>query len=163
MSTVYVGVDPGFNGGIAFIGPDEMAVHPMPVTDGAKREYLEGELMMLIFSARELGGPGCKIAVAVEKQQAMPKQGVSSTFQTGEGYGLIRGICAGLGLPYVLMRPQEWRSSVGLPAKADKAASVALAQRMFPEVAELLSGPRGGLRDGLAESLLIAEARRRIG
>lgn len=147
----YLGIDPGKNGGIAIIYPDEVCVFPTPVSG---KEYLEQDMARLI-PARN----GTK--AAIERQQAMPKQGVSSTFTTGTGYGLWRGMLAALMVPYVIVPPQEWRKAVGLTG--DKADAVALAQRMFPSVADQLVGPQGGLRDGLAEALLIAEYRRRLG
>jgi hypothetical protein len=154
--SVYVGIDPGLNGGLAVIYPDEVLVFPTPVTDGKKREYLEQEMSRLIPA---LNGT----RAAIEYQQAMPKQGVSSTFQTGMGYGLWRGILAALGISYVIVKPQEWRKVVGLTAGEDKGASVALAQRLFPSISDQLVGPRGGIKDGMAEALLIAEFRRRLG
>ena len=110
--SVYVGIDPGLNGGLAVIYPDEVLVFPTPVTDGKKREYLEQEMSRLIPA---LNGT----RAAIEYQQAMPKQGVSSTFQTGMGYGLWRGILAALGISYAIVKPQEWRKVVGLTAGED--------------------------------------------
>lgn len=78
------------------------------------------------------------------------------------GYGVWRGLLAAYGIPYDVVRPQVWKRTVGLPQKADKAASVALASRLFPRLSDQLVGPRGGLIDGLAEALLIAEHRRRV-
>lgn len=149
----YLGIDPGKSGGLAIIYPDCVEVHATPVSGS---EYLEQEMARLIPALST-------VRAAIEKQQAMPKQGVTSTFKTGEGFGLWRGMLAALCVPYDIVTPKQWRTAVGLPAGADKHQSVALAQRLFPSVAEQLVGPKGGIRDGLAEALLIAEARRRIG
>lgn len=154
---IYLGIDPGFDGGVASINAHgEVTLEPTPSTKGSPREYLEQQMVAII-------GSGFNTFAAVEEQRAMPKQGGTSMFKIGVGYGLWRGILAARGVSYMTVRPQEWKRIVGLPAKADKGASVALAQRLFPVVADQLVGPKGGLRDGLAEALLIAEYRRRLG
>ena len=150
MST-YVGIDPGKSGGIAAIHPDEVCVYPTPVSG---KEYLEQDMARLIPARNG-------VKAAIEKQQARPGQGRTSMFTIGEGYGLWRGMLAALMVPYVVVQPKDWRKAVGLTG--DKADAVALAQRMFPSVADQLVGPQGGLRDGLAEALLIAEYARRLG
>ena len=152
MIPIYIGIDPGKTGGIALICDGYEEVYPAPVSGS---DYLEAEMRMRI--------PTGNVRAAIEKQQSMPKQGVSSTFKTGEGYGLWRGILVGLGVPYEIVTPQTWRKAMNLPAGSDKAASVVLAQRLFPSLSDKLVGPKGGIRDGLAEALLIAEYRRRIG
>lgn len=159
--SIFIGIDPGLDGALVAIHEDgRVQTFETPTTAAKPREYLERE-MVAILGLVESGGH--RRVAAIEYAQAMPRQGVRSMFSIGLGYGMWRGILAGLGIPYDIVRPQQWRKSVGLPAKADKAASVALAARLFPAVADALTGPRGGLRDGVAEALLIAEYRRRIG
>ena len=150
---IYVGIDPGKSGGIAILWPDETLVYATPMTGS---EYDEQGMARLIPATSA-------VRVAIERQQAFPKQGGVSNFTTGTGYGLWRGMLATLALPYDIVQPQAWRKALGLPVGADKAESVALACRLFPMLAEELHGPRGGIRDGLAEALLIAEWRRRQG
>ncbi len=149
--TTYLGIDPGKNGGIAVIYPDEVCVYPAPVRG---KDYLEQDMARLIPARNG-------VKAAIEVQRAMPGQGVTSMFSIGLGYGLWRGMLAALMVPYVTVQPKDWRKAVGLTG--DKADAVALAQRMFPLVADQLVGPQGGLRDGLAEALLIAEFARRLG
>lgn len=149
--SAYIGIDPGKSGGIAVIYPDEVCVYPTPVSG---KEYLEQDMARLIPARNG-------VKAAIERQQAMPRQGGTSMFSIGLGYGLWRGMLAALMVPYVVVGPKDWRKAVGLAG--DKADAVALAQRMFPSVADQLVGPQGGLRDGLAEALLIAEYARRLG
>lgn len=150
---IYIGIDPGKHGGIAVIYPDRASVHETPMLpDGA---YDEQAMTRILRTPRS--------AVAgIERQQAFPKQGGVSNFTTGLGFGLWRGMLAALGIDYAVVAPRDWRNVVGLTKGDDKVAAVALAAQLFPEVAGLLTGPRGGLRDGLAEALLIAEYRKTI-
>lgn len=157
--SLYIGIDPGFRGAFAVLGPEGDDVRQLvstPVTNSKPPEYLDGAMADLVVMAE----PEIAIA-AVERAQAMPRQGVRSMFSIGLGYGLWRGVLAAHGVRCELLRPQDWRKAVGLPTGADKGASVALASRLFPSVAAWLRGPRGGLNDGMAEALLIADALRR--
>lgn len=157
---ISIGIDPGLGGGFAALNASGgvICLEPTPATVKAPREYLEQRMAGLVLGvASTLEGAHATI----EAQQAMPGQGVRSMFTIGLGYGLWRGILSANSVPYAIMRPQAWRKVLGLAAGADKGASVALAMRLFPSVADRLVGPKGGLRDGLAEALLIAEAGRR--
>ncbi len=148
LSNIFVGIDPGLSGGIAILYPDEVEVYATPASKGSgKRQFYEQDMARLIPARNG-------VKAAIEVQRAMPGQGVTSMFSIGLGYGLWRGMLAALMVPYVTVQPKDWRKAVGLTG--DKADAVALAQRMFPSVADQLVGPQGGLRDGLAEALLIA-------
>lgn len=157
----YIGIDPGLDGGIAVIGGtgEVRELCATPATRGTPREYLDHEMGAIVHK----WSGGRTTRAAIERAQPMPKQGVRSMFVNGLGFGLWRGILAAHSVPFEMPRPQEWRRVLGLAKGADKAASVALAARLFPGAAGDLRGPRGGLRDGLAEALLIAEYARRIG
>lgn len=78
------------------------------------------------------------------------KQGVSSTFQTGYGYGVIIGVLASLAIPYHEVSPGVWKRAMGLVG-TDKAAARALARSWWPTAA--LSRVKD---HGRAEALLIA-------
>ena len=65
----------------------------------------------------------------LESQQAMPRQGVSSTFSTGQGFGMWRGILAALRLPYEIVTPATWTRGMlkGAPGEGkERAIAVAV-------------------------------------
>lgn len=100
-----IGVDPGLSGGLAAIGEDGLELEVMPtVAAGRRREIDEQAVVAWLLEHR----PRC---VFIERVQAMPKQGVVSMFTFGVGWGLIRGICAGMGIPYELVQPPTRRGS----------------------------------------------------
>ena len=81
----------------------------------------------------------------------MPKQGVSSTFKLAQHYGELRGVLAALGIPFIDVRPVDWKRHYRLTRK-DKDASRALAQERWP------SAPLGRKKDhGRAEAMLLAQ------
>jgi crossover junction endodeoxyribonuclease RuvC len=94
--------------------------------------------------------------VTLEQAQAMPGQGVSSTFSTGRGFGIREGVLGALDVPYRTVRPSVWVKKVlaGLPGEG-KERSIRFALRMFPGC-ELM--PKGGRkpRDGRADALCLA-------
>lgn len=137
----FLGIDPGKTGALAVIDDQGFYTYvvDMPETPSDLADELEA-------MRDETYG----LTAAIEKQQAMPGQGVSSTFQTGYGYGLLIGTLASLSIPFVEVRASKWKSAMGLQGK-DKSESRKLAQSLFP-AAELHR-----VRDhGRAEALLLA-------
>jgi crossover junction endodeoxyribonuclease RuvC len=94
--------------------------------------------------------------VVIEKQGPMPGQAVQATFSQAHGYGLWKGLLAGLQIPYRVVTPQAWKKALmeGQPRTVE--ASVAAALRYYPTMRPALVGPKGGLKDGRADALLLA-------
>lgn len=139
-----IGIDCGYRtGGVALIGDDWAEVHDLPV-------YTEGgvdviELMSLIKSRDDVEH------IYIERQQAMPKQGVVSTFKLGYAFGQIVSTCALSRSPFTLVTPVSWKRSLNLPK--DKDAARRQAQQWYPDLALRLKRKKDEHR---AESLLIA-------
>lgn len=93
--------------------------------------------------------------VVVEKQQSMPKQGVSSVFALGMNFGQWLGVLAGFRLPVMLVRPCDWKKGY-VPAKADKSLSVGVVLRRWPDVPIPFKKYHGR-----AEAVLLADVARR--
>lgn len=90
----------------------------------------------------------------MEEVNASPQMGVVSAFSFGEGKGVLLGVSAAMGVPTTLVKPTQWKKQMRVPA--DKRAAVQRASQLFPAVAHLFKGPRGGVFDGRAEAALIA-------
>lgn len=159
-ATAYtIGIDPGLDGGIAILVDGRLhSAHYTPATPqghGARR-VLAGELRDLLEPYRQHRRLGTgDVHVWVERVGARPGQGASSGFNFGHGAGLIEGILTALYLPYTLITPQTWKPKAGLPKGADKHASRARAQQLFPEHAQRFCRVKD---DGPAEAALIAWA-----
>lgn len=89
----------------------------------------------------------------------MPKQGVTSTFTFGEGYGFLRGVMEALGISYQTVKPQRWKKEFGL--NSDKQESIAVCRRLFPDVSLKPTERSRVDNDGMAEAVLISEYARR--
>lgn len=90
-------------------------------------------------------------SVVLEQVHAMPKQGVTSSFHFGQGYGALQGIVGAFGLPVTLVRPQVWKKALGLDSSADK--SLALARELYPDAAHHLKRKKDHNR---AEAICLA-------
>lgn len=159
-----LGVDPGLNGGLCWLsvqGTRMMAVsimeaiEPMPVAD---KQINRGLLRALLNDFKP-------DVACVEKQSAMRpagrRQGTTSMLNSGKHWGIVLMAATMTGARVVEVAPSKWKREMGLPR--DKGASVQMASNLWPSQAKEFVGPRGGLRDGLAEAALIAEWYRRFG
>jgi len=142
---ITIGIDPGYRtGGVALIGDDFYEVHDLPV-------YSEGGVdVVALLDIINSAGPVDHIWI--EKQQAMPKQGVVSVFKLGFGYGQTLTTVALSGHPYSEVRPAAWKKSMNLPRDKDSARR--LAQAHFPKLAS--SHLKRKKDEHRAEALLIA-------
>lgn len=151
----FIGIDPGLSGGLAAISVDGLKLSAMPVFRAAKRSYIDEPKVVnwLIDNALR------EARVFIESVHAMPGQGVTSMFTFGTGWGQLRGICAGLGIPYELVRPQEWQRE--MLAGQPEGTEYLVASRLWPH-ADWRSTPRCSKpHSGLVDAALLAEYGRR--
>jgi crossover junction endodeoxyribonuclease RuvC len=137
---IFIGIDPGKRGAIVGLGPDGAASFLLS-NCYAGADLVPALLMSAIHEvhAQLDGGP---VRVAVEIQQAMPRQGLSSTFRTGANYGRICGVVEAMNLPLELLRPAAWRKH---------------ARRRLPEL-DLTPGRLRVPHDGIADAAGLALA-----
>jgi crossover junction endodeoxyribonuclease RuvC len=155
LSRIFIGIDPGLHGGIAVI---DTALNVIGLMDTpilkAEGKTLYSTVEMTCTLRHFCLDEG--VIVILEQAQAMPGQGVSSTFSTGYGFGLWSGIIAALELPHRAVRPSLWTRKVlaGSPGEG-KAKSIGFVTRMFPG-AELVPPGCRKPRDGRADALCLA-------
>lgn len=144
----YVGIDPGKSGAIAII-----------LQDGTVETHTF-DANVYVHTLRFLS-PKFTLICCVEKVGAMPGQGVVSMFNFGHNFGFIEGLLQAYGVPYQLVPPQTWKKEFSLTS--DKAKSIEVCQKLFPNVSLLATARSRKPSDGIAEALLMAEyARRRL-
>lgn len=142
---MYVGIDPGKHGAIAIqYTSGEVKVYPM-----------DDPTFIHIMEYVSQSPHRC----CLEEVHAMPKQGVTSTFTFGEGYGFLRGVMEALGISYQTVKPQRWKKEFGL--NSDKQESIAVCRRLFPDVSLKPTERSRVDNDGMAEAVLISEYARR--
>lgn len=146
---IYIGIDPGKNGGIACVSDKN---------DGDTYPYSDD---VLINNLEFIYTQGWKddVICYLEHVHAMPKQGVSSTFNFGMNFGFIQGVLKAYGIPYELVTPQKWKKEFS--CTSDKNTSIEVCKRLFPGVNLKATERCKKDHDGMAEALLIAEYGRR--
>jgi crossover junction endodeoxyribonuclease RuvC len=142
--TRIIGCDPGITGALALLerGGQLVDIKDMPVVDGQVDAYALTDI---------IAGWGQVDRVVVETQQAMPRQGVSSTFKTGANYGRILGVLAALQRPVTHVRAAEWTKA--LRVGPDKAVHRRRAMDEWPATADRFARVKD---DGRADAALIA-------
>lgn len=151
--TLFVGIDPGLSGALAFRSDEEMDVLSMPTltitkTKGVRRVL---DLTALANIIDDKTKNAARVSVFIERVSAMPKQGVASMFSFGESYGAIKGIVAANFLPMTLVTPVTWKAKLKVSRNKDDARY--RASQLMPRFAHLWARRSD---DGMAEAALIA-------
>tara|TARA_Y100000741_G_scaffold104886_1_gene78350 strand:- start:1872 stop:2366 length:495 start_codon:yes stop_codon:yes gene_type:complete len=150
-----IAIDPGINGAICFFENGEVKdVIEMPtMAEGKKnKRQVNGHQMYNELSLRIKKYNIENINVIVEQVSAMPGQGVTSMFNFGQSFGVIKGICAAMQLPIFFVRPAKWKKHFEL-INTQKDASRTKAIEMFPKISSILSKKKDSNK---ADAILIA-------
>ena len=148
-----IGIDPGISGSICFFEDGKIIeVIEMPVmTDGKKnKKQVNGAQIYNEFSKRINNNDD--IRVVIEQVSAMPGQGVTSMFNFGQSYGILKGICSAMQLPMFFVRPAKWKKYFNL-INSQKDASRTRAIEIFPYFSTQLSKKKDSNK---ADAILIA-------
>jgi crossover junction endodeoxyribonuclease RuvC len=92
------------------------------------------------------------IKVVIEQVSAMPGQGVTSMFNFGQSYGILKGICSAMQLSMYFVRPAKWKKYFNL-INSEKDASRTRAIEIFPYYSTQLSRKKDNNK---ADAILIA-------
>ena len=136
-----IGIDPGISGAICFFQNGEITdVIDMPsMADGKKnKRQINSQQVFNEVSERIINIPKKEIIVVIEQVSAMPGQGVTSMFNFGQSFGVLKGICSAMQLSMYFVRPAKWKKYYGL-IKTEKDASRTKVIEMYPTLSEQLS------------------------
>ena len=150
---IIIGVDPGINGAISIVENKKiLEVYDTPtMIDGKKnKRQINSAQVSNIFKERLKLNK--EVIVVVEQVNAMPGQGVTSMFNFGQSFGVIKGICAALKLPIHFVRPAKWKKHFNL-IKTNKDASRTKVIESYPEISSKLHRKKDSNR---ADAILIA-------
>ena len=136
-----IGIDPGISGAICFFENGKIIeIIDMPImNDGKKnKKQVNGAQIYNEIYEQIKNIPKHEINVVLEQVSAMPGQGVTSMFNFGQSFGVIKGICAAMRLPLHFVRPAKWKKYFNL-LNSEKPASRTKAIEIFPEISHKLS------------------------
>ena len=150
-----IGIDPGITGSICFFEDGKILdVVEMPtMTEGKKnKKQVNGSQIYNEILERTKKLDKKDIKVVIEQVSAMPGQGVTSMFNFGQSYGILKGICSAMQLPMYFVRPAKWKKYFNL-INSEKDASRTRAIEIFPYFSGQLSRKKDSNK---ADAILIA-------
>tara|TARA_B100001175_G_C19007836_1_gene402044 strand:+ start:56 stop:550 length:495 start_codon:yes stop_codon:yes gene_type:complete len=150
-----IGIDPGISGAICFFEDGQIKeIIDMPVmADGKKnKRQINGPQVYNEILQRVNNFQKKEIIVVIEQVSAMPGQGVTSMFNFGQSFGVLKGICSAMQLSMYFVRPAKWKKYFGL-IKTEKDASRTKVIEIFPYISSQLSKKKDSNK---ADAVLIA-------
>ncbi len=150
-----IGIDPGISGAISFFEDGKVKeIIDMPVmAEGKKnKRQINGPQIYNEISTRINKFEKKDIIVVIEQVSAMPGQGVTSMFNFGQSFGVLKGICSAMQLSMYFVRPAKWKKYFGL-IKTEKDASRTKVIEIFPYISSQLSRKKDSNK---ADAILIA-------
>ena len=150
-----IGIDPGISGSLCFFEDGKIIdLVEMPnMADGKKnkRQVNGSQIYNEIYSRIKDLEKG-NIKVVIEQVSAMPGQGVTSMFNFGQSFGVLKGVCSAMQLPMYFVRPAKWKKYFNL-INSEKDASRTKAIEIFPYISGKLSRKKDANK---ADAILIA-------
>ena len=150
-----IGIDPGISGSICFLKDGKILdVVEMPtMTEGKKnKRQVNGSQIYNEISKMINKEENQEIRVVIEQVSAMPGQGVTSMFNFGQSFGILKGLCSAMQLPVYFVRPAKWKKYFNL-INSEKDASRTRAIEIFPYFSSQLSKKKDSNK---ADAILIA-------
>ena len=150
-----IGIDPGIAGSICFFQDGKIVdVIEMPnMPEGKKnKKQVNGAKLFHEISLRIKDIKKENIKVVIEQVSAMPGQGVTSMFNFGQSFGILKGLCSAMQLPMYFVRPAKWKKYFNL-INSEKDASRTKAIEIFPYFSSKLSKKK---ESNKADAILIA-------
>ena len=150
-----IGIDPGISGSICFLEDGTIKdVLEMPtMTEGKKnKKQVNGSQIFNEISSQIKTYEKKDIKVVIEQVSAMPGQGVTSMFNFGQSFGILKGICSAMQLSMYFVRPAKWKKYFNL-INSEKDASRTKAIEIFPYFSTQLSRKKDNNK---ADAILIA-------
>tara|TARA_B100001175_G_C19452198_1_gene611934 strand:+ start:405 stop:899 length:495 start_codon:yes stop_codon:yes gene_type:complete len=150
-----IGIDPGISGSICFFQDGKIIdVVEMPImAEGKKnKKQVNGSQIFNEISERIKNINKKDVKVVIEQVSAMPGQGVTSMFNFGQSFGILKGICSAMQLPMYFVRPAKWKKYFNL-INSEKDASRTRAIEIFPYFSSQLARKKDSNK---ADAILIA-------
>ena len=150
-----IGIDPGISGSICFFedGVIKDVIEMPTMTDGKKnKKQVNGSQIFNEILERIKKIDKRNIKVVIEQVSAMPGQGVTSMFNFGQSFGILKGICSAMRLSMYFVRPAKWKKYFNL-INSEKDASRTRAIEIFPYFSSHLSKKKDSNK---ADAILIA-------
>ncbi len=136
-----IGIDPGISGSICFFQDGiikDVIVMPTMIEGKKNKKQVNSSQIFNEISERIKKIEKKNVKVVIEQVSAMPGQGVTSMFNFGQSFGVLKGICSAMSLSVYYVRPTKWKKYFNL-INSEKDASRTRAIEIFPYFSAQLS------------------------
>ena len=123
MKSIFLGIDPGKSGSIAFVCGETAWSVP---NDSTHKDLFDA-----ITDAKSIAP--IRFAL-IERVSASPQMGTVSAFSFGQSYGALEMLLSCAGVPFDRITPVKWQDAMKCRTGGDKNISKARAQELFPTV-----------------------------
>ena len=150
-----IAIDPGISGSLCFFEEGKIIdIIEMPNMAAGKKNkrQVNGAQIYNEISLRIKNFQKEDIKVVIEQVSAMPGQGVTSMFNFGQSFGVLKGICSAMQLPMYFVRPAKWKKYFN-HINSKKDASRTKAIEIFPYISAQLSKKKDSNK---ADAILLA-------
>ena len=150
-----IGIDPGISGSICFFKDGKILdVIEMPTMNEGKKNkrQVNGAQIYNEIKKKVNNESDTNVRVVIEHVTAMPGQGVTSMFNFGQSFGILKGICSAMQIPMFFVRPAKWKKYFNL-INSEKDASRTKAIEIFPYFSSNLAKKKDSNK---ADAILIA-------
>ena len=152
-----IGIDPGINGAICLFKDGKIVdVFDMPkmaVGKKNKSQVNASQIFNEVQKAIEIEGEDkTKVIAVIEQVSAMPGQGVTSMFNFGQSFGVLKGIFSAMQIPMDFVSPVKWKKFFNL-INTNKDASRTKAIEIYPYFSSKLSKKKDANK---ADAILIS-------
>lgn len=145
---LWMGVDPGWSGGIAVVSTQGVVAVSPASTEHQAWDFIQSFV-------------GKDIRAVIERVHAMPGQGVSSMFKFGMSYGMLRGMLIASRITFTEALPQRWMKMYGISKVKGEKSTVwknrlrQLSLQLYP-YSHLLKHLTGKQSKAVSDAVLIA-------
>ena len=146
MDKLFIGIDPGMNGGITFI-TKEMDTEQMKPFRCPRESKEMAEILQVGIKQFETKD----VILFVEHVWSFPGDGRVGAFRFGYNYGLWKGMASAFGIDVYNIPPRKWMYSYDMPSKMQSKER----KRWLRNVAETLY-PNVKITFNTSDSVLIA-------
>ena len=157
-----MGIDIGLNGGIAIIDKHGVLhLECMPTKKATKGKQLDVTTLSVLFEhfKREYG----ELCCAVEKQSSAAfafngggRVGTKVIASLFYQVGVVHGLLDNFQIPYIDVRPQDWKKEILEGTKKDKFAAIQYCMKRFPKVSFKRTARCTKAHDGFADATCMA-------
>ena len=152
---IIIGIDPGIKGAICILKDGKILdVFDMPIMPVGKKNksQVNGSQIYNEIKKVTVNEEKTNIKVVIEQVSAMPGQGVTSMFNFGQSFGVLKGIFSAMQIPMDFVSPVKWKKHFNL-INTQKDSSRTKAIEFFPYISHKLSRKKDANK---ADAILIA-------